>query len=65
MSAPKHLYRSNKNRMIAGVCVGLAEYFNLDPTLVRLAVIFLSLLPGPSVIFYLIAWVVIPRSPEA
>jgi phage shock protein PspC (stress-responsive transcriptional regulator) len=33
---PKRLYRSNKNRMLAGICGGIAEYFNTDPTIVRL-----------------------------
>ena len=63
MSTAKRLYRSRKNRMIAGICGGLAEYLNFDPTLVRIALLVISALPGPSVIFYLIAWVVIPLEP--
>lgn len=63
MATSKKLYRSRKNRMIAGICGGLAEYFNLDPTLVRLGFVAISLLPGPSIIFYILAWFVIPEEP--
>lgn len=58
----KRLYRSATDKMIAGVCAGLAEYFQLDPTVVRLIAVLLLLLTGifPLVIFYLIAAVVIP-----
>ena len=61
---PKKLYRSRKNRIIAGVCGGLAEYFNMDPTLMRILFVFVSLLPGPSVIFYILAWIIIPLEPN-
>jgi phage shock protein C len=55
------LMRSRKNRMIAGVCGGIAEYFNIDPIVIRIAVVLLMLLPvGPIFIMYLIAWLVIP-----
>jgi len=57
----KKLYRSNKNRVIAGVCGGIAEYFNLDPTLVRLAVVLLSLASvGTGIVAYIIAAIVMP-----
>jgi len=57
----KKLYRSNKNRIIAGVCGGIAEFFNLDPTLVRLAVVLLSLASvGTGIVAYIIAAVIIP-----
>lgn len=61
----KKLYRSKKNRMVAGVCGGLAEYFNVDPTIVRLVAV-LSLLPGviPGLIPYLILWFVVPENPN-
>ncbi|MCL2402751.1 MAG: PspC domain-containing protein [Coriobacteriia bacterium] len=59
--AGTRLMRSRKNRMIAGICGGIAEYFNVDPTLIRVAVVLLMLLPsGPIFIAYLIAWIVIP-----
>jgi phage shock protein C len=57
----KRLYRSRKNRMIAGVCGGLAEYFNTDPTLIRiLAVVFLVAFNIMAVIGYLVMAVVVP-----
>lgn len=62
--APKRLYRSRRNRMLAGVCGGIAEYFNWDPTLVRVIFVISILLPGPSIIAYLVAWVIVPEAPE-
>ena len=60
----KKLYRSRENRMIAGVCGGLGEYFEVDPTLIRLAVVFLSLWWGGGILLYLLAWFIIPEAPE-
>ena len=61
MKKPKRLYRSNKNRMIAGVCGGLAEYFNIDPTIVRLIWVLLTLISvGAGILAYIIAWIIIP-----
>jgi phage shock protein C len=60
---PKRLYRSRKNRYIAGVCGGIAEYFGVDPTLVRLLTLLSILIPGPQFILYIIAWIVIPEEP--
>jgi phage shock protein C len=60
----KKIYRSRKDSMIAGVCGGIAEYFNIDSTLVRLLVILIVLLGGVGIIAYIIAWVIIPQSPE-
>ena len=59
----KRLYRATeKDSMIAGVCAGIADYFNVDPTLVRLAwVVFTALSIGVGVLAYLIAWIVVPR----
>ncbi len=61
----KRLYRSRKNRMIAGVCGGLAEYFNVDPVIFRLVAIVL-LFPGglPGLLPYLLMWVIVPKNPE-
>lgn len=56
----KRLTRSNTDRMLGGVCGGLAEYFNIDPTLVRLAFVILTFMPGPSFMLYLILWLIIP-----
>lgn len=63
---PKRLYRSRSQRVLAGVCGGLAEYFNMDPTWVRLVFILLSLLGvGLFVIVYIIFWIIVPLSPSA
>lgn len=61
----KKLYRSN-DRMICGVCAGIAEYFNIDPTLVRLitvALAFVGMLGG-GILAYIIAAIIIPVRPE-
>ena len=59
----KRLYRSRNNYVIAGVCGGIGEYFEVDPTLVRLAFACMLLLAGTGLLFYLIAWTVIPVNP--
>ncbi|HST04629.1 MAG TPA: PspC domain-containing protein [Chloroflexia bacterium] len=61
----KRLYRSNKDAMIAGVCGGLGEYFNIDPTVVRLLAILLLIVTGifPVFLIYVILSVVVPRNP--
>ena len=56
----KRLQRSRTERMIAGVCGGIAEYFEVDPTLVRLIWVAVSLMAGVGVLLYLIMWVVRP-----
>ncbi|MGN0398763.1 MAG: PspC domain-containing protein [Blautia sp.] len=58
----KRLYRSSTNYMLAGVCGGVAEYFNIDPTLVRLAWVILSCMSmGTGIIAYIIAAIIIPK----
>ena len=56
----KKLTKSQKNRMIAGVCGGVAEYFKIDPTIVRLIFVVFALLKGAGILLYLIAAIVIP-----
>ena len=56
----KKLYRSEKNRVIAGVCGGLGEYLNIDPTIVRLIFIVFSVWGGSGILIYLLAWVLVP-----
>lgn len=60
----KKLYRSRTKRMLAGVCGGIAEYFNIDETIVRLGVALVTAMTGiiPGVVFYFIAAVVMPES---
>ena len=60
----KKLYRSKKDHMIAGVCGGIAEYFDVDSTLVRLLTVLFVLLGGAGVVVYIIAWIIIPQKPE-
>lgn len=59
----KKLYRSNTNRKLCGVCGGLAEYFDIDPIIIRLIFIFLTLFVGGGLLIYLICALVIPKSP--
>jgi phage shock protein PspC (stress-responsive transcriptional regulator) len=61
MEDPKRLYRSEKDKMIGGVCGGIAEYFTLDPTLVRIGYILFSLTVFTGVLAYLILWIVVPK----
>ena len=56
----KKLYRSNSQKMVAGVCGGIAEYFNIDPTLVRLGFVALSFMFGGGLLVYIVAAIVIP-----
>ena len=60
----KKLYKSRKNKMIGGVCGGLAEYFNMDPTIVRIVAALLCLLKGAGLIVYIIACLVMPYDDE-
>lgn len=59
---PKKLYRSTSQKMLGGVCGGLAEYFEMDVTLVRLIFVAVGLATAlfPMTLFYLIAWIVVP-----
>ncbi|WP_082789129.1 PspC domain-containing protein [Desulfolucanica intricata] len=58
----KKLTRSRFHRMIGGVCGGIAEYFGLDPTLVRIAYVVLSIISVafPGILVYILAWIIIP-----
>lgn len=60
----KRLYKIGRGKMVDGVCGGIAEYFGLDPTLVRLAWIIFSAMGGSGILAYILAAVVIPREPE-
>ncbi|MBQ7971644.1 MAG: PspC domain-containing protein [Clostridia bacterium] len=60
----KKLYKSNKNKMIDGVCAGIAEYFGIDPTLVRLGTVVLSCAVGSGILAYIICACIIPRDPN-
>jgi len=58
----KKLYRSRTERMLGGVCGGLGEYLNIDPTLVRLAFVAATLLGGPGALAYIILWIITPEA---
>ncbi|MDA8218287.1 MAG: PspC domain-containing protein [Dehalococcoidales bacterium] len=60
----KKLYRSRTNRVVAGVAGGMGEYFDVDPTLVRI-IWLLLFLPGglPGLVPYIICWILIPKEP--
>jgi len=62
---PERPYRrltlSVNNKMLAGVCGGIAEYFGVDPTLVRLAAVVLALLGGSGLFIYGVAWIIMPK----
>ena len=58
----KRLYRSRESRMLCGVCGGIAEYFNIDPTLIRLLFVLFGL-SGSGILAYIIAAFIIPASP--
>ena len=60
----KKLYKSRKNRMIFGVCGGLAEYLNMDPTIVRVIAAILCLVKGLGILVYLIMCIVMPYDDE-
>jgi phage shock protein C len=56
----KKLYRVENDRMIAGVCGGIAEYFNLDASFVRIGFAFFALFGGSGILLYVIMWAVVP-----
>jgi phage shock protein C len=62
---PKKLMRSRTDSKIAGVCGGLAEYLEVDATLVRIAWLMMAFFVGWGIIGYLIAWIVLPEEPQA
>lgn len=57
----KRLYKSNTNKKLDGVCAGIANYFNIDPTLIRLAWVIFTLAGGCGLIAYIIAAIIMPR----
>ena len=61
MNRKKPLTKSAHNKWLFGVLGGFAEYFSLDPTLVRVGFLLLSLLPGPSVLFYILCAIIMPK----
>lgn len=64
MEEKRKLYRIEEGKMVAGVCGGLAEYFGIDATIVRLLWVFLTLFVGSGILAYIIAMIIMPRKPE-
>lgn len=62
----KRLYRSQHQKMLAGVCGGIAEYFDIDPTLVRIGYVVLSFIMAllPSILLYIILMLIMPTYPK-
>lgn len=60
----RRLTRSRTNQMVGGVCAGLGNYLNVDPTAIRLIFILLVLLGASGILIYLILWIIIPLEPE-
>lgn len=59
----KRLYRSKKDKIIAGICGGIGQYFEIDANLVRVIAAVVCLTP-PGILAYIIAWLIIPQNPE-
>jgi phage shock protein C len=63
MDPARKLYRSTTNRKLAGVCGGLAQYFNVDATLIRVLFVLLAVLGGSGLVLYLAMWIIVPKEP--
>jgi phage shock protein C len=64
MAQTRKLYRSRTDRKLAGVCGGLAQYFNLDATLIRVLFLVLAVLGGSGLVLYLAMWIIVPNEPQ-
>ncbi|HEY6666992.1 MAG TPA: PspC domain-containing protein [Propionibacteriaceae bacterium] len=65
MEEPRKLYRSRNQRMLAGVCGGLAEYFNVDATLIRVLFLVLAVFGGSGLVIYVVMWLIVPDVSKA
>ena len=61
---PKKLYRSRTDKIILGVCGGLAKYFDMDPVIVRIIFVLMALLHGIGLLLYIIIAIIAPEEPE-
>ena len=57
---PQRLYRSSADRMLGGVCGGLAHYFDVDPVLIRLLFVVTAFISGAGILAYIVLWIVVP-----
>ena len=60
----KKLYKSNTDKKIDGVCAGIGEYFDIDPTVIRLLWVLATLFVGAGILAYIVAALVMPRKPD-
>jgi len=62
----KRLYRSRTDKKLGGVCSGIGEYFDLDPTLIRVLWVIITVFTGfaPGIIAYILLWIIVPEEPE-
>ena len=65
MEEPRKLYRSQTQRMIAGVCGGIAEYFNIDATLIRILFLLFAVFGGSGLVIYVVMWLIVPDASKA
>jgi phage shock protein C len=63
MAQTRKLYRSKTDRKLAGVCGGLAHYFNTDATLIRVLFVVLAVLGGAGLVIYAAMWIIVPNEP--
>lgn len=61
METNKRLYRSTKDKIIAGLCGGIANYFNIDPVIIRLIMVVLFFISGWGILAYIIGWIIVPK----
>ena len=64
MDPTRMLYRSRSDRKLAGVCGGLAAFFSLDPTLIRVLFVILTLAGGSGIVIYVAIWIMVPNHPQ-
>jgi phage shock protein C len=62
--SPRQLQRSRTEKVIAGVCGGIGQYFGVDPVLVRIAFVVLAIAGGSGLLLYLVAWILMPQARE-
>lgn len=63
MNGVRRLYRSRMSKMVGGVCGGLSDYFQIDPSIMRIGWVVFTMLGGAGLLAYIICWIVIPEEP--
>jgi phage shock protein C len=60
----KRVYRSRQDKIVAGVCGGIAEFYNADPVWIRLLAVLLAFASGMGIVLYLVLWIIMPKNPS-